>query len=66
MKEITTLEQFAEYINNMDEFISTEEIEQICAKNGWVDDCGTTWGICHTDTEVLEFGEDGNAYCYTK
>lgn len=64
-KDITTLDEFAELINNDDEWRS-KEYEDIIVANGWNDDTASKWGICSTDTESLEFNEEGIAVVILK
>ena len=54
-----TLEDFAELINNADEW--SDEFYDIIKENGWHDDTHTAWGICSDGKYKLEFNEYGKA-----
>lgn len=56
---ITTMGDLADYINAADEW--PLDVCDIIERNGWVSDCGTSWGICHNDTEKVVFNDDGVA-----
>lgn len=56
---ITTMGDLADYINAADEW--PLDVWDIIERNGWVSDCGTSWGICHNDTEKVVFNDDGVA-----
>lgn len=65
-EEVTTLERFADYINEREEW--EDSMWDIIERNGWesIDDLND---ICYSDTEVLTFGENGayvtnRPYCY--
>lgn len=57
--EITTLQALADFINANEEWLI--DTENIIKQNGWISDCGTEYGICHTDKQILEFNEKGKA-----
>ena len=61
--EIRTLEQFASFINEQDDW--TEEMWLIMEMNGWKD-CDNEYGICESDSEILTFREDGTVYVTSK
>jgi len=54
-----TLEELRDYINSHEnwELIVNEIIEQ----NGWIDDCGETYGICHDEKRKLQFNSNMEA-----
>ena len=56
---ITTMQELADYINAKDEW--PLEVEDIIEANGWINDCGTDWGICHNDKEKVVVNDDGKA-----
>ena len=63
--EIRTLEQFASYINEQDDW--TEEMWLIMEMNGWKEgDNDNYYDICESDSEILTFGEDGKVYVTRK
>ena len=57
--EITTLSQFAEYINAHDEWNDT--MWEIMERNGW-DETDDDNDICQSDTELLTLSDTGHAY----
>lgn len=59
-EEVTTLERFADYINEREGWDNT--MWDIIERNGW-QDCENEYGICESDTEILTFGEDGTVIC---
>lgn len=61
---INTLSELADFINGNEEWVL--EVERIIEENGWVSDCGTTYGICHNGNEYLELNEGGNAVIVMK
>ena len=61
--EIRTLEQFASFINEQDDW--TDEMWLIMELNGWKY-CDNDYDICESDTEILAFGEDGTVYVTSK
>ena len=63
--EIRTLEQFASFINEQDDW--TEEMWLIMEMNGWKEcDNDNYYDICESDSEILTFGEDGKVYVTRK
>ena len=56
-REITTMQDLANYINGKDEWPA--DVEDIIEENGWVSDTGEIYGICHNDDERLIFDGDG-------
>lgn len=58
-KEITTLSQFAEFINASDDW--TSEMDGIIERNGW-QDADNNYDYCYSDTEVLTQDDNGHAY----
>lgn len=61
--EIRTLEQFASYINEQDDW--TDEMWLIMELNGWKD-CENDYDICESDSEILTCREDGTVYVTSK
>lgn len=61
MKKIMTMSEFAELINEADEWKA--EFAEIIEANGWVDDntLDNIWGVCHNDLYRIEIREDGKA-----
>ena len=57
--EITTLSQFAEYINAHDEWNDT--MWEIMERNGW-DETDDDNDICQSDTELLTLSDTGHAH----
>ena len=59
MKNINTLEQLAEYINNNS--VWPWDVEEIIERNEWVSDCADEYGVCHNahgnKIVINEFGE---------
>jgi hypothetical protein len=55
-----TLQDVADYYNESEEFV-TPYIEELIESKGWVSDCGTQWGICHSDTQKVVINENGEA-----
>lgn len=64
METIKTLEQFAELINASEEW--KPSFNSIIEANGWKDNTGEEYGICESDTEILEFNESGKAVARSK
>ena len=58
-KEITTLSQFADFINASDDW--TSEMDEIIERNGW-QDADNNYDYCYSDTEVLTQDDNGHAY----
>ena len=58
-KEITTLSQFADFINASDDW--TSEMDEIIERNGW-HDADNNYDYCYSDTEVLTQDDNGHAY----
>lgn len=54
-----TLAAFAELINAADEWKT--EFSSVIEENGWVDKTGEEYGICESETAVLEYDERGVA-----
>ena len=61
--EIRTLEQFASYINEQEDW--TDEMWLIMEMNGWKD-CDNDYYICESDSEILTCREDGKVYVTSK
>lgn len=59
MKNITTLEQLRDYINEHDDW--KLEVSDIIEKNGWVDETGEDYGICSDGKRCLLFDDEMNA-----
>ncbi len=60
-KKIKTMEELADYINSFkDDF--PHDIGNIIEQNGWVNDCGSIYGICHNKEKTLELDEDAEAF----
>ena len=59
MKNINTLEQLAEYINNNS--VWPWDVEDIIERNCWINDCEDEYGECHDENGnrvvINEFGE---------
>ena len=62
-EEVTTLERFADYINEREEW--EDSMWDIMELNGW-NDCDNDYDICESDSEILTFGEDGKVYVTRK
>lgn len=56
---INTLEELANKINKEGEW--DIENEELIARNGWVSDCDTQYGVCHNEDGKVEFNEQGKA-----
>lgn len=55
-----TMQDIADFYNNSD-CLNVAEMVRMIKANGWVNDCGTDWGICHDDTEKVVVNDDGKA-----
>ena len=62
-EEVTTLERFADYINEREEW--EDSMWDIMELNGW-NDCDNDYDICESDSEILTFGDDGEVYVTSK
>lgn len=56
---IRTMGDLADYINAADEWPA--DVEDIIEANGWVSDCGETYGVCHNGSEKIVMDGDGKA-----
>lgn len=64
MKKITTLDQLADYINESNDW--QLDVEDIIELNGWYNDCGETYGVCHDDNgNKVVINEQGDAEVIT-
>ena len=61
--EIRTIEQFASYINEQDDW--TEEMWLIMELNG-CKDCDNDYDICESGSEIITCREDGKVYVTSK
>jgi len=64
IEEIDTLDNLANLINSLEDYDPI--ISRIIGANGWKNDCDTLYGICSSDTEVLEFDENARAVARNK
>lgn len=51
-----TLEELRDFINNHEDWSLT--VNDIIESNGWIDDCGDTYGICHENNRRLQFNSN--------
>lgn len=58
-EQVTTLELFADYINEREEW--EDSMWDIMERNGW-EETDDDNDICQSDTELLTFGDNGRAY----
>lgn len=54
-----TLEELRDFINNHEDWSLT--VNDIIESNGWIDDCGDTYGICHESNRKLQFNSNMEA-----
>lgn len=54
-----TLEELRDFINDHEDWSLT--VNDIIESNGWIDDCGDTYGICHDEKRKLEFNSNMEA-----
>lgn len=54
-----TLQDVADYYNETD--ILGPELDAMIEANGWVNDCDSECGICHSDTEKVVVNDEGQA-----
>lgn len=57
---VKTMQDIADYYNEAD-CLDVAELERMIEANGWVSDCATKWGICHSDTEKVVINDNGEA-----
>ena len=62
-EEVTTLERFADYINEREEW--EDSMWDIMELNGW-NDCDNDYDICESDSESLTLGHEGEVYVTSK
>ena len=55
-----TMQDVADYYNESD-CIDVNALETMIETNGWVSDCGSDYGICHSDTEKVVVNDNGEA-----
>lgn len=55
-----TMQDVADYYNECD-VLDTQALEAMIEANGWVNDCDTVWGVCHSDTEKVIINDEGQA-----
>jgi len=60
-----TAQEIADYYNESEE-LNVRELERIIEENGFVSDCGETWGVCHNESEKVVINDDGEAYVVTR
>lgn len=53
------LQDVADYYNQTD--VLGPELDAMIEKNGWVNDCDTEGGICHSETEKVIVNDNGEA-----
>lgn len=53
------MQVFADLINEADEW--KHEFNEIIKTNGWTDNTHTEFGICESDTEILEYNDNAEA-----
>lgn len=63
-KNIKTMQDLANYLNEAED-LDVTFLEETIEANGWVDDCGTEWGICHNDREKVIINDDGKAVVWS-
>lgn len=62
-EQVTTLELFADYINEREEW--EDSMWDIMERNGW-EECDNDYDICESDSEILTFWDDGKVYVTIK
>lgn len=55
-----TMQDVADYYNEAD-CIDVPALEAMIKANGWVSDCGTEFGVCHSDKEKVIINDNGEA-----
>ena len=61
---VKSMTDLVEYINRHEDW--QMEVETIIALNGWIDDCGETYGVCHDDNgNKVIINEQGDAEVIT-
>ena len=60
MENIKTMSELADIINACDNY-PNEVADAAIKENGWTDEQAENFGICSSDTEVLEFNENAIA-----
>lgn len=63
MPTINTLEELRDFINTQENWSLT--VNDIIESNGWIDDCGDTYGICHESNRKLQFNSNMEAEIVT-
>lgn len=58
--KIKTMDELADIINDCDDYPNAI-VDAAIKANGWKDEQGEIYGICSSDTEVLEFNESAIA-----
>lgn len=58
--KINTMNELANYINACEDW-PLAEFNEIIARNGWIDDSGETWGVCHNDNQKIVMNDQGEA-----
>lgn len=58
------MQVFADLINEADEW--KFEFNEIIKANGWTDNTHTEFGICESETEILEYNDNAEAIVRTK
>ena len=58
-KKIKTLEELAQYINSHEDWML--EVNDLIESNGWEDETGISYGICHDGKRRLLFDDNMNA-----
>lgn len=54
-----TMQDVADYYNESD--VLGPELDAMIEANGWVNDCDSEWGICHSDMEKVVVNDEGQA-----
>lgn len=53
------MSQLVQYINESEDW--QLDVETIIERNGWQNDCGDTYGVCHNDESKVIINEQGQA-----
>lgn len=59
-----SMQDIADYYNECD-VLNVDELQNMIKANGWIDDCASTWGICHNDKEKVIVNDEGIAVVIT-
>lgn len=56
--DVDTMDELADYYNESDDITM---LDKLIEKNGWVNDCHETFGICYNDKEKVVVDDNGKA-----